>query len=182
MWEWVVAAAPISANVQATLAEPFTDLPVAPIVKVLAVAQVVAVVALPSRLPVIIDENMQLFENVFTPAMVCVPIVITPLAVALASGTFKVITGVVVPLATVLVILVPVVPIVRAATDVTVPFPVPAPISLLNCAGVLVTSVLVVDVGSAINTGICVATEAVAAALNDILPLSNVSPALTHKA
>ena len=44
-----------------------------------------------------------------------------PLLVAEAVGTFNVITGVVVPVATVLVISVPVVPIVNAETDVTVP-------------------------------------------------------------
>ena len=46
-----------------------------------------------------------------------------PLFRAEAVGTFKVITGVVVPVATVLVISVPVVPIVIADTDVTVPEP-----------------------------------------------------------
>ena len=44
-----------------------------------------------------------------------------PLFVALAVGTFKVITGVVVLFATVELKSVPVVPIVNAATDVTVP-------------------------------------------------------------
>jgi hypothetical protein len=43
-----------------------------------------------------------------------------PLFVADAVGTFKVITGVVVPLATLELKSVPVVPIVKAATDVTV--------------------------------------------------------------
>ena len=46
-----------------------------------------------------------------------------PLFVALADGTFKVITGVVVPVATLLDKSVPVVPNVKAATDVTVPEP-----------------------------------------------------------
>ena len=44
-----------------------------------------------------------------------------PLLAALAVGTCKVITGVVVPFATVELKSVPVVPIVRAATEVTVP-------------------------------------------------------------
>jgi hypothetical protein len=44
-----------------------------------------------------------------------------PRFVAEAVGIFKVITGVVVPVATLLVMSVPVVPKVRAATDVTVP-------------------------------------------------------------
>jgi hypothetical protein len=44
-----------------------------------------------------------------------------PLFAALAVGTFKVITGVVVPVATVLLKSVPVVPNVKAATLVTVP-------------------------------------------------------------
>ena len=44
-----------------------------------------------------------------------------PRLAALAVGTCKVITGVVVPLATVELKSVPVVPIVKAATDVTVP-------------------------------------------------------------
>ena len=44
-----------------------------------------------------------------------------PRFVALAVGTFKVITGVVVPVATVLDKSVPLVPNVKAATDVTVP-------------------------------------------------------------
>jgi hypothetical protein len=44
-----------------------------------------------------------------------------PLLVADAVGTFNVITGVVVPVATVLLKSVPVVPSVKAATDVTVP-------------------------------------------------------------
>jgi len=48
-----------------------------------------------------------------------------PRFVALAVGTFKVITGVVVLFATVLVKSVPVVPNVNAATDVTVPPPPP---------------------------------------------------------
>jgi hypothetical protein len=56
------------------------------------------------------------------------------------------------------------------AIDVTVPSPVPAPISERSCAGVLVASVLVVDVGSAVNTGICVADEAVDEALEFIDP------------
>ena len=43
-------------------------------------ALVVTVAALPEIEPVIVDEN------VFTPAIVCTPVVITPLAVALASG------------------------------------------------------------------------------------------------
>lgn len=47
----------------------------------------------------------------------------TPLLVADADGTFKVIAGVVVPVATLLDKSVPVVPNVRAATDVTVPEP-----------------------------------------------------------
>ena len=46
-----------------------------------------------------------------------------PRLVALAVGTFKVITGVVVLLATVELKSVPVVPIVKAATDVTEPVP-----------------------------------------------------------
>ena len=46
-----------------------------------------------------------------------------PLFVADAVGIFKVITGVVVPVATVLDTSVPVVPKVKAATDVTVPEP-----------------------------------------------------------
>lgn len=44
-----------------------------------------------------------------------------PLLVAEAVGTFRVMTGVVVPVATVLVKSVPVVPRVKAATEVTVP-------------------------------------------------------------
>ena len=44
-----------------------------------------------------------------------------PLLVADAVGMFNVITGVVVPLATLEVMSVPVVPIVKAATEVTVP-------------------------------------------------------------
>ena len=44
-----------------------------------------------------------------------------PLFVALAVGTFKVITGVVVLFATLELKSVPLVPIVKAATDVTVP-------------------------------------------------------------
>ena len=48
-----------------------------------------------------------------------------PLFVAEAVGTFKVITGVVVPVATVLDKSVPVVPKVNAATEVTVPTPTP---------------------------------------------------------
>ena len=48
-----------------------------------------------------------------------------PLFAALAVGTFKVITGVVVLVATVLDKSVPVVPSVNAATDVTVPTPAP---------------------------------------------------------
>jgi hypothetical protein len=48
-----------------------------------------------------------------------------PLFTALAVGTFKVITGVVVEFATVELKSVPLVPIVKAATDVTVPTPLP---------------------------------------------------------
>jgi hypothetical protein len=61
-----------------------------------------------------------------------VPVVITPLAVAEASGTFKVITGVVAPLATEELKSVPVVPKVKAATLVTVPLvlEVPAPMAV----------------------------------------------------
>jgi hypothetical protein len=44
-----------------------------------------------------------------------------PLLVAEAVGMFKVITGVVVPLATLELTSVPLVPIVKAATEVTVP-------------------------------------------------------------
>ena len=47
----------------------------------------------------------------------------TPLFVAEAVGTFKVITGVVVPFATLLLKSVPVVPNVKAATLVTEPLP-----------------------------------------------------------
>jgi len=71
-----------------------------------------------------------------------------PLLVALAVGTFKVITGVVVLLATVLVKSVPVVPKVKAETEVTVPLvdDVPAPIAVRKSAAfdcVIVPSVLI---------------------------------------
>jgi len=46
-----LVAAPISANDQLTLPDPLTDLPVLPIVKVRAVCQVLAVVALPTKAP-----------------------------------------------------------------------------------------------------------------------------------
>jgi len=61
--------------------------------------------------------------KVLSPAIVCGLVEITPLAVALASGTFKVITGVVVPFATDELKSVPLVPKVKAATLVTVPLP-----------------------------------------------------------
>ena len=48
-----------------------------------------------------------------------------PRLVALAVGTFKVITGVVVLFATVELKSVPLVPMVKAATEVTVPTPAP---------------------------------------------------------
>ena len=48
---FVAAYAPISDRDQATLKEPLTDLPVFPIVNVLAFCQVVDVSALPTRLP-----------------------------------------------------------------------------------------------------------------------------------
>ena len=63
--------------------------------------------------------------NVLSPAIVCEVVEITPLAVALASGTFKVITGVVVLFATDEFKSVPLVPKVKAATLVTVPLPPP---------------------------------------------------------
>jgi hypothetical protein len=98
-----LSAAPISASVHATFAEPFTDLPVAPIVIVLAVPQfavvilaeplkevpfivlavwsAVAVPAFPDTDPVIVELN------VFTPANVWFPVVITPDADAVAVGS-----------------------------------------------------------------------------------------------
>jgi hypothetical protein len=57
-----------------------------------------------------------------------------PRLVADAVGTFNVMTGVVVPFATVDDKSVPVVPSVSAATDVTDPVPVPAPMAVLNVA------------------------------------------------
>lgn len=65
-----------------------------------------------------------------------------PRFVADAVGTFSVITGVVVPFATVELRSVPVVPRVRAATDVTVPLPVPAPIAARKVAASKVLTVL----------------------------------------
>ena len=59
-----------------------------------------------------------------------------PRLAADAVGTFSVITGVVVPFATVLDKSVPDVPKVKAATLVTVPLPVPAPMSVLTSAAV----------------------------------------------
>ena len=53
-----------------------------------------------------------------------------PLLVAEAFGTFKVMTGVVVLFATVDVKFVPVVPIVKAATSVTVPVPGIVPLAI----------------------------------------------------
>jgi len=73
-----------------------------------------------------------------------------PLLVADAVGIFKVITGVVVPVATVLETSVPVVPKVNAATEVTVPEveDVPAPIAVLKVAASKAETVL-----SALNLG-----------------------------
>jgi hypothetical protein len=70
----------------------------------------------------------------------------TPRLDAEALGTFSVMTGVVVPLATVELRSVPVVPKVSAATEVTVP--VPAPMAVLKLAAVKALTVL-----SALNRG-----------------------------
>ena len=79
--------------------------------------------------------------------MVCVPVVITPLAVALASGTFNVITGVVVPVATDELKSVPDVPNVKAATLVTVPVPLPTPAILpLGSLTTIVLGITVTEV------------------------------------
>ena len=77
----------------------------------------------PPPKPILIEFTTISDENVFAPAIVCAPVVITPLAVALASGTFNVITGVVVPFATLDDKSVPLVPKVKAATLVTLPVP-----------------------------------------------------------
>ena len=66
--------------------------------------------------PLVKDGRLYLLLNVVQSALDN-----APLLAALAVGTFKVITGVVVLFATLELKSVPVVPIVNAATDVTVP-------------------------------------------------------------
>ena len=76
-----------------------------------------------------------LVAKVLTPANVCAPVVTTPLEPVPASGTFNVITGCDSPLITVLDKSVSTADVsVNAATDVTEPPPVPAPIAVLNDA------------------------------------------------
>jgi len=68
-----------------------------------------------------------------------------PLFVALAVGTFKVITGVVVLVATLELKSVPLVPIVKAATLVTVPTPLPPTNAIVPFASGNVNVLLVVN-------------------------------------
>ena len=81
----------------------------------------------PPPSPNLIPLTVRSLLNVLAPANVWVPVVTTPRAVEDASGMFKVITGVLVPVATDEVMSVPVEPTVKAATLVTVP---PLPVAV----------------------------------------------------
>ena len=71
-----------------------------------------------------------------------------------------------------MVVIVPPVRPSLVAIEVTVPLPVPAPMSERSCAGVRVTSSLVVEAGSAVKMGICVAVDAVEEARKWIVPVA----------